>query len=165
MSDALPLPRRPNLEQYKKLAKDFQHACNSGDPGAIRDWAARWAETLARLQGHEITLEVRQEIHWDIERVEREWHKTRKSKERVARCTVADAQFFVARCHGFAGWPTFVRHIETLARSHSPVSNFEAAVDAIVGGDSATLATLLHDHPELARARSTRAHRSTLLHY
>jgi hypothetical protein len=165
MSDALPLPRRPNLEQYKKLAKDFQHACSSGDPGAIRDWAARWAETLARLQGHEITPEVRQEIHWDIERVERQWHKTRKSKERVARCTVADAQFFVARCHGFAGWPAFVRHIETLARRNSPVSNFEAAVDAIVGGDSATLAKLLHDHPELARARSTRAHRSTLLHY
>ena len=53
MSDALPLPPRPNLEQYKKLAKDFQHACKSGDPGAIRDWAARWAETLARLQGQD----------------------------------------------------------------------------------------------------------------
>jgi hypothetical protein len=165
MSDALPLPPRPNLEQYKKLAKDFQYACGSGDPGAIRDWAARWAETLARLQGHEITPEVRREIHRDIERVERQWHKIQKSKERVARCTVADAQFFVARCHGFASWPTFVRHVETLARSESPVSNFEVAVDAIVGGDTATLATLLHDHPELVRARSTRAHRSTLLHY
>jgi len=39
MSDALPLPPRPNLEQYKKLAKDLQHACKPGDPGAIRDWA------------------------------------------------------------------------------------------------------------------------------
>jgi hypothetical protein len=46
MSDGLPLPPHPNLEQYKMLAKDFQHACRSGDPGAIRDWAARWAETL-----------------------------------------------------------------------------------------------------------------------
>ena len=35
MSDALPLPSRPNLEQYKKLAKDLQHACKSGDRGAI----------------------------------------------------------------------------------------------------------------------------------
>ena len=42
MSDALPLPPRPNLEQYKKLAKDFQHACKSSETGAIRDWAARW---------------------------------------------------------------------------------------------------------------------------
>jgi hypothetical protein len=86
MSDALPLPLRPNLEQYKKLAKDFQDACTSGD-GAIRDWAARWAETLARLQGHAFTPEVRQEIQCDTERVERQWHKLRKSKERPARCT------------------------------------------------------------------------------
>jgi ankyrin repeat protein len=164
MSDALPLPPRPNLEQYKKLAKDFQDACRSGDPGATRDWASRWAETLARLQGHEITPEVRQEIHRDTARVERQWQQIQRSKERVA-CSVADAQFFVARCHGFASWPKFVRHVETLARSNSPVSNFEAAVDAIVGGDTAMLAKLLRDHPELVRARSTRAHRSTLLHY
>ena len=64
MSDALPLPPRPNLEQYKKLAKDFQHACKSGDPGAIRDWAARWAETITRLRGQEITPEVRRQITW-----------------------------------------------------------------------------------------------------
>ncbi len=31
MSDALPLPPRPNLNQYKKLAKDLQHACKSGE--------------------------------------------------------------------------------------------------------------------------------------
>lgn len=165
MSDALPLPPRPNLEQYKKLAKDFQHACTSGSPDAVRDWAARWAETLARLQGHPIAPEGRQAIHWDTERVERQWQKFRKSKERVARCSVADAQLFVARCHGFASWPKFVKHVETLARSNSAVSNFEAAVDAIVSGDTGTLAKLLHDHPELVRARSTREHRSTLLHY
>ncbi len=164
MSDALPLPPRPNLEQYKKLAKEFQDACTSGD-GAIRDWAVRWAETLARLQGHAITPDVRQEIHWSTERVERQWHKIRKSKERLARCTVADAQFFVARCHGFASWPRFVRHVETLALANSPVSNFEAAVDAVVSGDIRTLAKLLHDHPDLVRARSTREHRSALLHY
>jgi len=52
-----------------------------------------------------------------------------------------------------------------LARGNSTVSNFEAAVDAIVSGDTGTLAALLHDHPELVRARSTREHRSTLLHY
>jgi ankyrin repeat protein len=165
MSDALPLPPRPNLEQYKKLAKDFQHACTSGDPGAIRDWAARWAETLARLQGHTITPEVRQEIQWDTERVERQWHEFQKSKEHLGRCTVTDAQFFVARCHGFASWPKFVTHVETLARVNSPVSNFEAVVDAIVSGDTGMLAKMLHDHPELVRARSTREHRSTLLHY
>ncbi len=164
MSDALPLPPRPYLEQYKKLAKEFQDACTSGD-GAIRDWAVRWAETLARLHRHAITPDVRQEIHWSTERVERQWHKIRKSKDRLTRCTVADAQFFVARCHGFASWSRFVRHVKTLPLANSPVSNFEAAVDAIVSGNIRTLAKLLHDHPELVRARSTREHRSTLLHY
>ncbi|HEY9225833.1 MAG TPA: ankyrin repeat domain-containing protein, partial [Gemmatimonadaceae bacterium] len=39
------------------------------------------------------------------------------------------------------------------------------AADAIVNGDLATLRKLLHNHPELARARSTRDHNATLLHY
>ena len=65
MSDALPLPPRPDLKQYKKLAKDFQHACHSGDSGAVRDWAARWAETLACLQGRAITSEARRDISYE----------------------------------------------------------------------------------------------------
>ena len=56
MSDALPFPPRPNLEQYKKLANDFQHACQASDPGAIREWATPWIETLARLQGLALAL-------------------------------------------------------------------------------------------------------------
>ena len=50
-------------------------------------------------------------------------------------------------------------------RARSPVSAFEAAVDAILSGDSARLKKLLRENPELVRARSTREHRSTLLHY
>jgi ankyrin repeat protein len=160
MSDALPLPPRPNLEQYRKLAKDLQHACKSGDPGAIRDWAIRWAETLARLQE-----DVRREIQWDAERVERQWSKIQSSKEHAPRCTLAAAQFFVARCHGFASWPKFAEHLESLTRANSVVSKFELAVDAIVNGDFAALSKLLSENPELVRARSTREHRSTLLHY
>jgi ankyrin repeat protein len=165
MSDALPLPTRPNLEQYKKLAKDFQHACKSSDPGAVRDWAARWAETIARLQGREITQNLRRQIDYEAERMARHWRKFKKTYERAARCTLAEAQFFVARGHGFASWPKFARHLQGLARAHSPVSRFEAAVDAIVGGDATTLAKLLDEDPDLVRARSTREHRSTLLHY
>lgn len=165
MSDALPLPPRPNLEQYKKLAKDFQQACKSHDHGAISAWAERWVETLVRLQGREITPDVQRKIGRDKERVLRQWHRIQKSKERAARCTLTDAQFFVARCHGFASWPKFVKHVEALARANSTVSTFELAVDAIVRGDLATLEQLLSEHPELIRARSTREHRSTLLHY
>src|SRR5262249_19645786 len=47
----------------------------------------------------------------------------------------------------------------------SPISKFETAADAIVDGDLAALRKLLGENPELAQARSTREHRSTLLHY
>lgn len=47
----------------------------------------------------------------------------------------------------------------------SPAPNFEAAADAIVAGDAAALKALLREYPELIRARSTREHRATLLHY
>jgi len=165
MSDALPLPPRPHLEQYKKLAKDFQHACKSGDTGAVRDWAARWAEQLARLQGLEITPAVQRQIAFEAERIEQRWRKFKQTNERAARCRLSDAQFFVARGHGFASWPKFTKHLEALRRANSPVSKFEAAADAIVSGDLAGLRKLLSENPELVRARSTREHRSTLLHY
>jgi ankyrin repeat protein len=45
------------------------------------------------------------------------------------------------------------------------MSDFETAVEAIISGDSARLRDLLKKNPELVRARSTREHRSTLLHY
>src|SRR5438876_8332254 len=135
MSDALPLPARPNLEQYKKLAKDFQKACKSGDANAVRDWAARWAESLARLGGVAIADAAR--------RIERNFRET---NARGARCKLADAQFFVARQHGFASWPKFVTHIEGLQRANSSVSKFERAVDAIVSGDAATLGRLLREN-------------------
>ena len=153
MSDALPLPPRPNLEQYKKLAKDFQDACTSGDPAqsAIGPYAG-WKH-LPACTGTRSRLTFDKRSTGSTERVERQWHKIRKSKERLARCTLADAQFFVARCHGFASWPKFARHVETLARANSPVSNFEAAVDAIVSGNISTLAR--------AAARSSRARAGT----
>jgi ankyrin repeat protein len=128
MSDAIPLPERPNLEQYRKLAKDLQRACNSGD-----------AEAIARISRY-------------------------RKRDTAARCTLADAQFCLARDHGFASWPKFARHVRALALEQSPVSQFEAASDAIVTGDSAALAALLHNNPGLIRERSLREHRSTLLH-
>ena len=165
MSDALPLPPRPNLEQYKKLSKDLQRACRSSEPGAIRDWAAHWVEAIARLQAQEITPERRRQISHEARRIEERWRKLKSANGRSLRCTLVDAQFFVARAHGFASWPKFAKHVESMARASSPVLKFESAVDAIVGGDGAALERLLLENPELARARSTREHHSTLLHY
>jgi ankyrin repeat protein len=105
---ALPLPARPDIEHYRKLAKKMVKA---GD-----------AEKLT------------------------------------------GAQFFLARTYGFESWPKFVKHLEHLAKQ-SPVSRFEAAADAIVEGDIATLQRLLREDPKLIRAKSTRIHGATLLHY
>jgi hypothetical protein len=79
------LPPRPNLEQYKKLARDLQYACKSGDPGAIRDWAVHWAETIARLQGQEVTPERRRKIDVEAERIAHRWRKFKKANEHAAR--------------------------------------------------------------------------------
>jgi len=125
----------------------------------------RWAETIARLQGLKMTPEVRKQIDGEAARIEKRWHKLQKTNERAARCTLATAQFFVARGHGFVTWPKFVRHLEALVSANSTVSKFEAAADAIVSGDSATIEKLLSANPKLVRERSTREHRSTLLHY
>ena len=45
------------------------------------------------------------------------------------------------------------------------VQRFETAVEAVVDGASDLLRPVLRDDPELVRARSTRLHRATLLHY
>jgi ankyrin repeat protein len=165
MSDALPLPPRPNTEQYKKLAKECQRAWKSPDPAAFRDWASGWVQTLVRLQGRPRTPESEAEIQADIARLERQLSRMQKSKAGTAPRTLADAQLFVARCHGFASWPRFVKHLEALARVNSPASKFEDAADAIVSGDVASLDRLLTENPGLVRARSARDHYSTLLHY
>ena len=69
MSDALPLPPRPNLEQYKKLAKEFQRACKSKDSGALREWMIGWATQISRLQGQEATSETKRRIEEEAGRL------------------------------------------------------------------------------------------------
>jgi hypothetical protein len=163
--DALPLPAHPNVEQYKKLAKDLVKACKSADPSAIRDWATRWIEKLAALQDASSSLPRNEkEISSQVDRVEQFARKT-FSRGDTATCALADAQFVIARAHGFLSWPKFVQHLESLGHATSTVAAFERAISAIVTGDAVTLRRLLSDHPELIRARSTREHGATLLHY
>src|SRR5689334_8512224 len=133
MSDALPLPPRPRLDQYRKLARDLQRACEAGGDDAVRTWATRWLETLGRLLPAGGAFETAREA----ERMEQRWRAFKQAAERRTRCLLADAQFFVAREHGFDSWPKFAAHVETLAHPGSDVEIFEAAVDAIVAGDAA----------------------------
>ena len=84
---------------------------------------------------------------------------------RKAKVVVADAQSVVARWHGFDSWPKLAQHVRALTRKDSHVLKFELAVEAIITGDVAALKSLLSEAPELIRARSTREHQATLLHY
>jgi ankyrin repeat protein len=163
---ALPLPPHPNLQQYKKLAKELVKACKSGDLGAIKDWAAKWIEALVKLTRLTITPQLPVRVEAWIEQVE-EFARKRLSAAGppTAKCALSDAQFVIARSHGFESWPKFARHLEDLVITNSAASQFELAADAIVSGDLTTLQRLLRQNPELTRARSAREHGATLLHY
>ncbi len=79
------LPARPNLEQYKKQAKDLLHSHRAAHPDAIhRIW--RLHPTLHKLSLDEVAS---------------------------ARFTLADAQLIIAREHSFESWPKFAAYLET----------------------------------------------------
>lgn len=157
--DVLPLPPRPSLEHYKKRAKDLAKAGRDGDD-AIGAWADGWVHSLLAsttdLPGHAPRDAAR-----------RAAQVAAFARERLAATdrTLAQAQFVIARAHGFASWPRFSRHLADLATQASGSATFERAADAIVAGDLDTLRRLLAADPSLVHARSSREHGATLLHY
>jgi hypothetical protein len=161
--DSLPLPPRPNLEQYRKLAKELVKACESNEQAAIESWARRWIEHLAALRGVALDDRVAARLGLTVRDLAR-FAESRLSGG-TRKCALADAQFVIARSHGFDSWPKLAVHVEAIAHASNETADFEAAVDAIVAGDEATLRRLLQATPDLVRARSTRVHRGTLLHY
>src|SRR5687767_1683884 len=107
--DVLPLPPRPDLEQYRRRAKDLVRACESGDERAFHEWASRWLADLARLEPSK------------AERAEGAQRRSEQlssyAREQLTQsdCGLAQAQFVIARAHGFASWPRLVRHLEELS--------------------------------------------------
>jgi ankyrin repeat protein len=158
--DALPLPPRPSLEQYKKRAKDLFKASQSPDPAAIHASVAGWIDSLLRLSGLALTPQLPVGIEDWTNQLE-VFARQKLSEDR----TLSAAQFVIARAHGFESWPKLAKHVEATAASNSPLNHFEQAVDAIVTGNLNPLENLLREHPELIRARSSRRHQATLLHY
>jgi hypothetical protein len=157
--DTLPLPPRPNVEQYRKRAKDLVAVAKSGDASAIRTWAGDWLRALAKLTGTEITPFVQDSFDRAVDTI------ASRVLEKVADGTLslAGAQFLIAQAHGYPNWSEFVAHIEGPQDAKGKL--FDEAADAVVEGDIAKLRTLVRDHPELIQARSSRVHRVTLLHY
>src|ERR1700687_4217643 len=114
------LPARPNIEQYKKQDKDLLKDCRSRDPEALRRMRA-----FVRADG-------------------------RSKPVRAGTIALADAQFVIAREHGFDSWPKFAKEIATRAGG-SLESVWRAAEEAVVAGDLSTLARLLRGHEQMFR--------------
>ena len=162
--DALPLPLRPNVEEYKKLAKDLIKACKLADPDAIGDWAESWVKTLVKRSNINLGRKKSRVIVRWTEQVER-FAQSKLSNASGPHCRLAEAQFVIARSHGFESWSKFTKHLDELSQKTSLIAKFEAAADAICNGDVKTLERLLRQEPQLIHSRSTREHKATLLHY
>ncbi|MDP9172020.1 MAG: ankyrin repeat domain-containing protein, partial [Acidobacteriota bacterium] len=129
----------------------------------IPDWAARWFETYAArhadveagLRGLPVTQPLRESVR--LEELDRIEKNIRVSPLARPGAKLADAQFFIARAHGFESWPKFASHFQSVG--------FEAAADAAISGDVETLRRLLNEDPRLVHTRSHRSHHAPLLHY
>src|SRR5262249_35002489 len=141
-----PLSIRASLDQYTSQATDLVKAYRSGDPEAM--YCIR--QLHPRLRGRAHTNDRNEVTDEEI---------------RQAGFTIADAQCVVARWYEFENWPTLAGFVEAVTQEGSRIWQFESAVEAIITGDVTTLKHLLGDNPELIRARSTRGHHATLLHY
>ena len=162
--DALPLPLRPNVERYKKLATGLVKACKSVDPNAIGDWAEAWVKMLVKQSAIKLGRKQPRAIRRWSGQVEA-FAQRKLSNEDGPQCRLSDAQFVIARSHGFESWAKFTKHLKELSKKTSLVAKFEAAADAICNGDVKTLKRLLRQQPNLVHLRSTREHHATLLHY
>src|SRR5688500_6934023 len=91
--DTLPLPPRPDIEQYRKRAKSLVDAANSADSDAVTQWATDWLKALTRLLDVEITPFVQGSFDRAVERLTEEV-TTRKNKARDAggKFALSDAQ-------------------------------------------------------------------------
>ena len=153
MRDITPLPWDSGLDGYQHQAEELLAAWKAGDPDAIRVVIHKHPKFLS---DHASWLPK----------------KMSEAEIRSASFDVADAQLAIARWYNFVDWKRLSEHADAVGAEGSPVALFEAAVDAVVEGNTTTLALLLREHPELVRARSTRVtffdppvHRATLLHY
>src|SRR5271155_6276051 len=131
------LPARPNLEQYRKQAKELARDCALSVPDA-----------LARVRKHHPRF-----------------HKLAEIDLAAARVSVTDAQLVVAREHSFESWPKFAKHIEMI-RVIESVESLTDPVAAVIevacvprhsGHASGTL-----EHAEMILARYPEVARSTI---
>ncbi len=130
-----PVPSHPSLEQYRKQAKDLVKAHRAADPAVLKRIRAAHPH-FAELPDPQIASSPFQ---------------------------LTDAQFLLAREHGFVSWPKFKSHIDSVNfRRKALLANDPSAVfleaACIPMGESHSSGTLeaadalLAENPELARS-------------
>jgi ankyrin repeat protein len=147
------LPTHPNLDQYEQQAITFLNAYNTGDSNSL--------ELIRDLHSLERTPTQEELRLWTSQRLRR----LKGAEDQSESFTIDDARALIADAHCFEDWNAFERYIDEINTPGSSISTFESAVDAVVSGDLIKLRQLLNENPQLIRARSTRAHGATLLHY
>lgn len=128
------LPARPDLDQYKKQAKELVKAVRSGSRAGSAD-----AAVLTRIRTHHP-------------------HPSRFAglaqpgdEAGLLEFALADAQIVIAREHGIESWPKFVREVERRSGGASPERVWKLAERAIIAGDVAALEQLIRDHEPILR--------------
>jgi ankyrin repeat protein len=152
--DAKALPARPSLEQYKKQAKELVKVFRAAQSLKSSDSGTTHSERIQRVKKHHPRF-------------------SELSDHEIAgtRFALADAQFVIAREHGFESWPKFAKHVEARAQANfavsvcHPVAAFieAACVPRDTWHSSGTLEraeAILAAHPEVA---SSDIYTSTIL--
>jgi ankyrin repeat protein len=141
-----PLPVRAGLAEYRNQANRLSDA-----------WHAEDAEAVRCLRQHHPRLPGRANTN--------DRNAISVKDIRAVKVNPDDSLCVVARWHGFPEWSKLVNHVDSLADKNSPVLQFELAVEAVIGGNTASLSSALRKNHELVHLRSTREHGATLLHY
>lgn len=148
-----PLPFRSPLGDYEKQAGELFAAWQSGDEGAVRIFHEKHPRFLD------------EKIAWLPKRIS-------EDEIRSAPLALEDARLALARLYDSRDWQALEQWVASIHEEGSEAARFEAAVEAVISGDLASLRRLLQEHPDLVRARSMRVncfdppqHRATLLHY
>jgi ankyrin repeat protein len=138
MTDRSALPFTAPLEEYERQAAALFDGFRSGDPAA--EWSFKWEHPRFRDK----TVDA--------------------VRAAAATLDLDDARLVVAHDYAFEDWPHLEKFAEAV-RTDAEVARFETAVEAVVAGDAAKLRSMLRENPDLVRARSSRRHYATLLHY
>ena len=128
-----PVPPNPDLEQYKKQAKELLKACTDARP-----------EALARIWNYHPRLQYAPDLEAE--------HTSLK---------LSDAQVVIARDHGFESWPKFAVQIRSIELAHSfessglaaqlkrfaeaiPIGEIELAAEISIPANSKRLVLCVH---------------------